>query len=112
MESKENYCFHHNIQFENNKLYAQHRLKCRQLLDHANVCTQFASNGSMCGKFFVRIKDLCKHAEESHGVLLCESCDYQSVNPQSMASHYHSKPVKDNIHTSKSSFQLPGVSLF
>lgn len=95
---KENYCFQHNIQFENSLLFTQHNLKCSQSLERANVCTQFANDGTMCGKFFVQTKELCQHAEESHGVFLCEICDYQTNHSQRMSAHHHSRGTKGNIH--------------
>lgn len=106
MESKKRYCYQHNIQFDSERLYVEHQTKCSELLNCANVCTQYIVDGAMCGKFFNHTKDLCMHASEEHGVFLCDVCDYQTIDQSKLSAHHHKKTHKTNIHTSKSCFSI------
>lgn len=95
---RHNYCYSHNIIFDDDDKFEQHQEDCAGLLFQTNLCTQHADDGSMCGLFFPDTDGLRRHALERHKVYICGVCDAQSIAP--LANHPHKKGEK-SIHQSE-----------
>lgn len=98
MDARSLYCFTHNIIFDGEDLFAQHKTICEGLLQQPRMCKQHALDGSMCTKFFGSLNELQAHSLSEHNVHICQICDAQSIEP--LALHSHAKNAK-SIHESK-----------
>lgn len=101
MVSRENYCYMHNIKFENSILFDDHKKECEDMLEQFNVCTQHNLDGRMCGRSFKNPSALYTHCVSVHKVYICETCDAQSMDEEIMLRHSHGSRTIPSIHMSK-----------
>lgn len=103
----QNYCYQHNIQFDNEMLYDEHKVDCDDLLSIENLCTQHLVNGAMCGEHFGNTTSLLEHIRQAHYVFVCLECDYQCTDRRQLSYHDHITTLnKRSIYSCKYNYPL------
>lgn len=97
---KINFCWHHEIQYDNAEDYRVHKdRECTMLLEQKNVCTYVKENKECCGKSFTHISSLILHYRSIHKQYACVGC-YNVFNHKKELEQ-HSHPEGSDLRQSK-----------
>lgn len=86
---RENYCFQHNIQFDNESMYKSHVEWCERFLEVRNLCSHIDENGLMCAREFQHVASLLAHSLQSHNSYLCVHCKDKFSTIEDLENHSH-----------------------